>query len=75
MQGVLSRGDERLGIVLAEMKEITLSGWKKAAEEYGLDIESYVNQRWNIRQKLPWSIIDSGMKHERLCGELEKALK
>lgn len=74
VQGVLSRGDEKLGMALADMTDISLAGWKKTVEEHNLDIDSYVNQRWDINQKLPWTIIDSGMKEERLYGELEKAL-
>jgi hypothetical protein len=74
IQGVLSRGDERLAMALADMPEISLSGWKKVVEQHKLDIDHYVNQRWETSIKLPWSVIDSGMKEERLCSELEKAL-
>ena len=74
VQGALSRGDEKVAPVLADMKEISLAGWKKAAEHHGLDIESYVNRHLDPTHKLPWSIIDSGMKEERLLVELEKAL-
>jgi radical SAM superfamily enzyme YgiQ (UPF0313 family) len=75
VQGVLSRGDERVAPVLIDMKKLSLANWKQAVERHNLDIDFYANQRWDIKQKLPWSVIDSGMKAERLCGELEKALK
>jgi radical SAM superfamily enzyme YgiQ (UPF0313 family) len=74
VQGVLSRGDERLSHALADMQDISLSGWRRAVEVHQLDIDYYVNQRWDTKQKLPWSMIDSGMKMERLCGEMERAL-
>jgi len=74
IQGVLARGDERLAEALASMEEISLAGWRKAVEANNLDIDYYVNQRWDTGQKLPWDVIDSGLKTERLCGELEKAL-
>lgn len=74
IQGVLSRGDARVAKALAAIEEISLSGWHKAAEENQLDIDYYVNQRWDTEQKLPWAVIDSGMKEEKLCVELEKAL-
>jgi radical SAM superfamily enzyme YgiQ (UPF0313 family) len=74
IQGVLSRGDERLAAVLTGMSEISLAGWRKAVEDNQLDIDYYINQRWDMEQKLPWDVIDSGMKTERLCGELEKAV-
>ncbi len=75
MQGVLSRGDERIAPVLVDMKKLSLADWKQAVEQHNLDIDYYVNQRWDTNDKLPWSVIDSGMKEERLCGELEKALE
>jgi radical SAM superfamily enzyme YgiQ (UPF0313 family) len=75
VQGVLSRGDARLAPALASMAEVSLYGWRQAVEENHLDIDYYVNQRWDTAQKLPWAVIDSGMKEEKLCGEMEKALK
>jgi len=74
VQGVLSRGDEKIAPVLTAMKEISLSAWKKAIEQHGLDVESYVNRRFEPTQKLPWSVIDSGMKEEKLLGEMERAV-
>jgi radical SAM superfamily enzyme YgiQ (UPF0313 family) len=74
VQGVLARGDARLAPALADMEEISLAGWRKAVEKYDLDIDYYVNQRWDTSQKLPWAVIDTGMRYERLCSELEKAL-
>lgn len=74
VQGVLSRGDERLAPALADIEEISLAGWRKVVEQHQLDIDHYVNRKWDTKQKLPWSVIDSGMKTEKLCGELEKAL-
>jgi hypothetical protein len=71
---VLSRGDEGVAKVLADMEEISLAGWRKAVESHGLDIEYYANQKWDTGQKLPWGFIDSGTKTERLCRELEKAI-
>ncbi len=74
IQGVLARGDEKVAEVLANMEEVTLAGWRKAVEASNLDIDYYVNQKWDIEKKLPWSVIDTGMKSERLCDELGKAL-
>ncbi len=74
IQGVLSRGDEGVAKVLAEMEEVSLAGWRQAVETHQLDVEYYANRRWDTAKKLPWGFIDSGMKTERLCGELEKAV-
>jgi len=74
VQGVLARGDEKLAEVLASMDEISLAGWRRAAEKCHLDIDFYAHQRWDTNQKLPWSIIDSGTKPGYLELGLERAL-
>jgi radical SAM superfamily enzyme YgiQ (UPF0313 family) len=74
IQCALARGDESLAPVLEDTEEVTLSGWRRAVEKHQLDIDYYVNQRWDTDIKLPWAIIDSSTKQERLCEELEKAL-
>jgi radical SAM superfamily enzyme YgiQ (UPF0313 family) len=74
VQGVLARGDEKIAEVLANTEEVSLAGWRKAVEKCHLDIDYYVSQRWDIDQKLPWAMIDSGTKTEHLKRELEKAL-
>ncbi len=75
VQDVLSRGDERVAPALADIKKVSLADWKQVVEQYNLDIDYYAHQRWDTKQKLPWSVIDSGMKKERLCVELERALR
>jgi radical SAM superfamily enzyme YgiQ (UPF0313 family) len=74
IQGVLARGGPEVAEVMANMEEITLSGWRKAVEKCSLDINYYVNHRWDTSQKLPWAVIDSGNKPEHLKSELERAL-
>ena len=60
VQGVLARGDINLAEVLAEVEEVSLSGWRQAIEKCHLDIDFYVHQRWDTHQKLPWALIDLG---------------
>jgi len=74
VQAILSRGDERLAPALADMKETSLAEWRRVCDLHKLDIDYYVNRRWDAKAKLPWSVIDSGMQEERLCGEMERAL-
>ena len=73
VQGVFSRGDEGAAKVIADMEEVSLAAWRNAVERNRLDAEYFANRRWEAGQKLPWGIIDSGIKTERLCAELEKA--
>ena len=73
VQGVLARGDAKLAEVLADVEEVSLSGWRQAVEKYHLDIDFYVHQRWDIKQKLPWEMIDLGTKPGHLERELNRA--
>ena len=75
VQGVLARGDARLADVLAEMAEVSLPAWRKAFEKFGLDIDSYLYRKWDAKEKLPWAILDSGVKPEHLESELERAMR
>jgi radical SAM superfamily enzyme YgiQ (UPF0313 family) len=74
VQAVLARGDAKLAEVLANTEEVSLSGWRKAAEKYHIDIDFYAHQRWDTNQKLPWDIIDLSTKSEHLKRELDRAL-
>jgi len=74
VQGVLARGDIKLAEVLANIEQVSLSGWRKAVEKCHLDIDYYAHQRWDTTQELPWVIIDSGTKPEHLKLELHRAM-
>jgi radical SAM superfamily enzyme YgiQ (UPF0313 family) len=74
IQGVLSRGDTRVAEALANVEEVSLSGWRRATEQCNLDIDFYAHQRWDASQKLPWEMIESGTKPAYLEEELSKSL-
>jgi len=74
IQAVLARGDAEVAEVLANVEEVSLSGWRQAVEKCHLDTDFYAHQRWDTGQKLPWAIIDSGTEPERLKLELNKAV-
>lgn len=73
VQTVLARGDKGVAEVLANIDEVSLSGWRKAAAKCHLDIDFYTHQRWGLEQKLPWVVIDSGTEEEKLKSELDRA--
>ena len=58
VQAVLSRGDERLAAVLADIEELSLARWHHAMQKAGLDIEFYAHTKWDTKQKLPWDVIE-----------------
>jgi radical SAM superfamily enzyme YgiQ (UPF0313 family) len=74
IQAVLARGDIKLAEVLANIEEVSLSGWRKAVNKCRLDIDYYAHQRWHTNQKLPWAMLDLGTKADYLELELKKAL-
>jgi len=74
VQGVLARGDTKLAEVLADIEEVSLSGWRKAINKGHLDIDFYLHQRWDTAEKLPWAVLDSGTEPGHLELELNRAL-
>ncbi len=74
VQGVLARGDAKVAEVLANIEEVSLAGWRRAVEKCHLDIDFYAHQRWDITERLPWAVVDSGTKAAYLEAELSKAL-
>ena len=59
VQAVLSRGDERLAVVLANMEKLSLAQWYLAMQKAGLDIDFYAHAKWHKIHKLPWNIVTS----------------
>jgi radical SAM superfamily enzyme YgiQ (UPF0313 family) len=73
VQGVLARGDAKVAEVLANMEEVSLSGWRKTTEKCQLDIDFYAHQRWDTKQRLPWEMANLGTKPGHLELELNRA--
>lgn len=85
MEGVFSRGDRRLGNVLerAWRNGARFDGWAEhfrrdvwdaAFREEGIDPAAYAHGRWDPSHRLPWDVIDPGVRKEWLVGEMERAL-
>jgi len=65
IQYVLSMGDASLGDIIEESshRKVPIKDWKK------------ITPHWNLNKKLPWEVIDIGMKKKFLVDEYKKALK
>jgi len=74
VQGVLSRGDNRLAQALARVDGKSLSSWRRALEETSLDTDFYIGREIPVDERLPWSNIDSGVDLAYLRTELARAL-
>ena len=72
VQGILARGDSRLGKVIDSMPKVTLAAWKKAYVKAEIDPE-IIHREISWDERLPWSMIDSGVGTEQLRAELEKS--
>ena len=73
VQGVLARGDAKLGGVLARMQRNSLAAWRKALEECDLSASHYAHHELPLDEPLPWSVLDSGVTPDYLKKELSKA--
>lgn len=56
VQGVLARGDSRLGGVLALMPGSSLAGWKYALRASGVEAGWYIYREIPPEEDLPWAI-------------------
>jgi radical SAM superfamily enzyme YgiQ (UPF0313 family) len=74
IQGILARGDARLGAVLAGMPRNSLAAWRKASKEANLDTDFYVHRELPLNEPLPWSVLDSGVNLNYLKEELDRSL-
>jgi radical SAM superfamily enzyme YgiQ (UPF0313 family) len=73
IQGILARGDRRLGCVLAALGENASTGdWRRALEVCGVDADLALRARARD-EPLPWSFIKAGVRVERLKKEWERA--
>lgn len=74
IQGVLSRGDRRLGAVLHTVhRRGGAKAWKKALKEHGLDDAFYLYRARSLDEVLPWHNLDMGLETGYLVKELGNA--
>lgn len=74
IQGVLARGDRRLGPVLLDAHTNGGSkAFKKALKKHALNEKFYLSGRIEVNQALPWQHLDMALKPSYLVHELNKA--
>ncbi|GAB4548571.1 MAG: radical SAM protein [Anaerolineae bacterium] len=74
VEGVLARGDRRLGRVLTRMRKTTLREWRRALAEEGLSQEDYLRER-AIDELLPWSVVDTGVSQAYFSWDVRRAFR
>lgn len=73
VQAVLARGDSMVAGALLATGKLSLAAWRRAARECRLDTDFFAHQQWPAGQRLPWAVIESGIKPEKLEAELDRA--
>jgi radical SAM superfamily enzyme YgiQ (UPF0313 family) len=58
VQAVLSRGDTEVAEVLANVDNVSLSGWRRATDKCHLDVDYYAHEKWKVDKQLPWAMVN-----------------
>ena len=74
VEGVLARGDRRLGRVLARMRKTTLREWERALKAEGLSQGDYLRER-APDEELPWSVVDAGVSQSYFVWDMRRAFR
>jgi radical SAM family uncharacterized protein len=85
VEGLLSRGDRRVGAVIAEVvrrggrfdgwsEHFSYQLWMEAAETVGVDVGWYTTRERARSEVLPWDHLDSGLDEEWLWSDWQEAL-
>jgi radical SAM superfamily enzyme YgiQ (UPF0313 family) len=74
VQGMLARGDRRLGMAMVGMSRLSPARLERALMEQGLAIENYLGEK-ATDQELPWDFVASAVTSRTLATELERSLE
>jgi radical SAM family uncharacterized protein len=85
VEGLLSRGDRRIGAVLEQVwrdggrfdgwsEHFSYDRWMSAAEKQGIDVAWYTTRERGEHEVLPWDHLDSGLDKEWLWADWQEAL-
>jgi hypothetical protein len=72
IQGILSRGDRRLGQVLTSLRGRSLTAWGRAMAEHDIQPQDYLGSR-PLDMWLPWQFIQTGVSTAYLQREWQRA--
>jgi radical SAM family uncharacterized protein len=85
IEGLLSRGDRRVGAVIEEVvrrggrmdgwsEHFSYERWLAAAEAVGVDLDWYTTRERTYSEVLPWDHLDAGLDREWLWSDWQDAL-
>ncbi len=73
VQGLLSRGDRRVGRALLLAHDLQ-GNWKKALQQSPVNPEFYIYRPRGFKELFPWDFIDTGITKAFLWGEYARSL-
>jgi radical SAM superfamily enzyme YgiQ (UPF0313 family) len=73
VQGVLARGDERVGQALAACKAPARGAWHDALYVYDVDPDRYLSA-WPLDEPLPWDGVEHDTDRDLLRREYQRAI-
>jgi len=85
VEGLLSRGDRRVGAVIRKVWEnggrfdgwsehFSFERWMESAEAVGVDVDWYTTRERGEAEVLPWDHLDSGLEKDWLWADWQEAL-
>jgi radical SAM family uncharacterized protein len=85
VEGLLSRGDRRVGAVIEQVwsgggrfdgwsEHFSFDRWAEAARLCGIDLDWYTTRERAVTEVLPWDHLDSGLDKEWLWQDWQDAL-
>ncbi len=74
IQALLSRGDRRVGKILAGVHR-SQGNWNQVLRETDINPDFYVHRGRDLDEIFPWDFIDHGISKEHLKREYVKAMK
>ena len=85
VEGLLSRGDRRIGAVIAEVvrqggrfdgwsEYFSYDRWMAAAEACGIDVDWYTTRERTFTEVLPWDHLDAGLDPQWLWSDWQDAV-
>ena len=73
LQAILSRGDRRVADFLLAIDE-NRGNWKQALRQGIINPDFYLTRQRDLKETLPWEVIDNGTDKQRLINEYKRAL-
>jgi radical SAM superfamily enzyme YgiQ (UPF0313 family) len=85
VEGLLSRGDRRVGAVIRKVWEdggrfdgwsehFSFERWMQAAEAVGVDVDWYTTRERDKQEVLPWDHLDAGLDREWLWEDWQESV-